>query len=227
MKILLVSIFGILLLNGCTAQEKNKENMNNNNEMNSKAVSNESSSAGMELATFAGGCFWCTEAVFEEMIGVQKVVSGYSGGKNENPTYEQVSSGATSHAECVQITFDPQKADYKTLVDVFMRTHDPTTKDRQGNDEGTQYRSIIFYNNDAQKIVAEEYIKEKNADNYFGRPIVTEVLPATTFFKAENYHQDYYANNRNAPYCTYVVAKKVEKFESLFPELTKEEYKDK
>nr|MBP7400394.1 peptide-methionine (S)-S-oxide reductase [Chitinophagales bacterium] len=122
---------------------------------------------------------------------------------------------------------DPQKADYKTLVDVFMRTHDPTTKDRQGNDEGTQYRSIIFYNNDAQKIVAEEYIKEKNADNYFGRPIVTEVLPATTFFIAENYHQDYYANNRNAPYCTYVVAKKVEKFESLFPELTKEEYKDK
>lgn len=226
MRTFLVFITGFFALTGCTAQDKNESYMENKSDQ-SVVTPVENFPEGRELATFAGGCFWCTEAIFEEVIGVEKVISGYAGGKRENPTYEQVCSGATGHAEGIEITYDPQKTDYKTLLDIFMRTHDPTTKDRQGNDVGTQYRSIIFYHNAAQKAIAEDYISEKNAEKYFGKDIVTEVIPATVFYPAENYHQDYFANNMDAPYCTYVVAKKVEKFESLFPDLTKEEYKDK
>lgn len=223
MKWITVLALGVLI-GGCSSTEKNNQ-MEGDKSKNAAVIATNNGKAGLETATFAGGCFWCTEAVFEEVKGVHTVVSGYSGGAVENPTYEQVCEGTTGHAESIQITFDPGITDYKTLVDIFMRTHDPTTKDRQGNDEGPQYRSVIFYHNADQKAIAESYIAEKNAEKYFGREIVTEIVPATTFYKAENYHQDYYANNRNAPYCTYVVAKKVARFESLFPELTKEEYK--
>ncbi|MBC8172930.1 MAG: peptide-methionine (S)-S-oxide reductase MsrA [Chitinophagales bacterium] len=197
-----------------------------NNEMKTdiKLVAVENFPEGKEAATFAGGCFWCTEAVFEEVIGVEKVISGYTGGKRENPTYEQVCSGATGHAEAIQIIYDPTKADYKTLLDIFMRTHEPTELNKQGNDVGTQYRSAIYYHNDAQKQIAESYINEHNADNLFGGKIVTEVTPFTKFYEAEGYHQDYFANNPDQPYCVYVVAKKVDKFEHLFPEKVKKEY---
>ncbi|MFN3940103.1 MAG: peptide-methionine (S)-S-oxide reductase MsrA [Chitinophagales bacterium] len=199
--------------------------MDNSTKQQSQMPPVENFPEGKQVATFAGGCFWCTEAIFEEVIGVESVVSGYAGGKRENPTYEQVSGGGTGHAESVQITFDPSKTDYLTLLDIFMQTHDPTTLNRQGADVGTQYRSAIFYHNNIQKEIAQKYIEEKNSNMFFGRPIVTELLPMTKFYPAEDYHQDYFANNPDAPYCAFVVSKKVHNFENLFPDLMKEQYK--
>ncbi|MBC8046214.1 MAG: peptide-methionine (S)-S-oxide reductase MsrA [Fimbriimonadaceae bacterium] len=180
---------------------------------------------GWEKATFAGGCFWCTEAVFEEVKGVKSVVSGYSGGRMKNPTYQAVTTDTTGHAEAIQIVFDPKECSFETLLNVHMKTHDPTTLNRQGNDEGIQYRSVIFYANSDQKTIAENYINKLNAEGYYADPIVTEVVPLDTFWMAEDYHQDYFAKNPDQSYCVYVVAKKVEKFEHLFPELVKEQYK--
>ena len=176
---------------------------------------------GLATATFGTGCFWCTEAVYHEMEGVESVVSGYSGGFIENPTYEQVCSKVTGHAECVEIKYDPKKVSYVELLEVFFRVHDPTTKDRQGNDVGPQYRSVIFYHNDEQKQLAEKAIKELNASGAYSKPIVTEVAKAEKFYVAEAYHQNYFANNPNQGYCAFVVAPKVDKFRKVFKEKLK------
>lgn len=162
-----------------------------------------------EKATFGAGCFWCVEAVFERLDGVQSVVSGYAGGTKEHPTYEEVCSGRTGHAEVAQITFDPAKVSYEQLLGLFWKSHDPTTLNRQGADVGTQYRSVIFYHNEQQKTAAEQ--SKKQAQSIFADPIVTEIQPLTKFYEAENYHQDYYRNNANAPYCRMVIKPKLEK----------------
>lgn len=169
-----------------------------------------------ELATFGSGCFWCTEAIFQQVKGVEKVVSGYSGGKVKNPTYKEVCTGLTGHAEVVQITYNPELITYDELLEIFWKTHDPTTLNRQGNDVGTQYRSVIFYHNEEQKKKAEFYRKQLEESGAFNRPIVTEISPFVEFYPAENYHQNYYRLNPTAPYCTYVIAPKLEKFEKVF-----------
>ncbi|NUY79337.1 peptide-methionine (S)-S-oxide reductase MsrA [Flavobacterium sp. MAH-1] len=168
---------------------------------------------GYETATLAGGCFWCTEAVFLEMDGVKSVTSGYIGGKTVNPTYKEVCSGDTGHAEAVQIVYDPKKVDFGQLLEIFFATHDPTTLNRQGNDVGTQYRSEIFYHTEAQKELAEAYITElqKQGTYGFGKKVVTKVTKAPTFYPAEDYHQNYYAQNKEQPYCSFVITPKIEK----------------
>ena len=176
---------------------------------------------GLATATFGTGCFWCTEAVYQEMEGVESVVSGYSGGFIENPTYEQVCSKITGHAECVEIKYDPKKVSYVELLEVFFRVHDPTTKDRLVFDVGPQYRSAIFYHNDEQKQLAEKAIKELNASGAYSKPIVTEVTKAEKFYVAEDYHQNYFANNPNQGYCAFVVAPKLDKFRKVFKEKLK------
>ena len=171
-----------------------------------------------ELATLAGGCFWCLEAVFEQLRGVSKVVSGYAGGVVPNPTYKQVCAGDTGHAEVVQINFDPGVIPFASLLDVFFATHDPTTLNRQGADIGTQYRSAIFYHSPQQKEQAERKIAEWNTAGRWGRPIVTEVVPLNRFYPAEDYHQGYFRQNPGQGYCQMVIAPKVAKFRKQFTE---------
>ena len=171
---------------------------------------------GKASATLAGGCFWCLEAVYVELEGVEKVVSGYAGGAIPNPSYEQVCSGRTGHAEIVQVTFDPGVVTYEDLLGVFFTIHDPTTLNRQGNDVGTQYRSAIFYHDDEQKAAAEQAIREITDARIWSRPIVTEIVPLTDFYPAEAYHQDYFKNNPYQPYCQVVVAPKVAKFRKQY-----------
>ncbi len=172
--------------------------------------------SGLQLATFGNGCFWCTEALFQRLDGVEKVVSGYSGGKVKNPTYREVCSGLTGHAEVIQITYDPKKISFDELLEVFWKTHDPTTLNRQGADEGTQYRSAVFYHTDEQKQLATEYRKKLDASGAFDNPIVTEITPFSEFYPAEDYHQNYFNLNGNAPYCSYVIQPKIEKFQKVF-----------
>ena len=169
-----------------------------------------------ETATLGGGCFWCLDAVFDNLQGVVSVESGYSNGKTVNPTYQQVCSGDTGHAEVVRVNFDPGKITFREILEVFFTIHDPTTLNSQGNDFGTQYRSAIFYNSPGQKATAEQLIAELTAKKAFGAPIVTEVAPAQTFYAAEDYHQEYFANNSAQPYCQYVVAPKMAKFRKKF-----------
>ena len=169
-----------------------------------------------QIATFGNGCFWCTEAIFQRVNGVTQVESGYSGGDTDNPTYKDICTGTTNHAECLKITFDPNVVTYEDLLKVFWETHDPTTPNRQGNDSGTQYRSIIFYHDDKQRILAESYKAEITEKGIFKNPIVTLIEPATTFYTAENYHRDYYNQNSAAPYCQFVVKPKLEKFKKLY-----------
>jgi peptide-methionine (S)-S-oxide reductase len=164
-----------------------------------------------EQATFGAGCFWCVEAVFERLDGVQSVVSGYAGGTKANPTYEEVCTGSTGHAEVARITFDPAKVSYEKLLSVFWEAHDPTTLDRQGADHGTQYRSVIFTHDEHQRLAAEKSRKE--AQSQFPAPIVTEIRPLTAFYAAEDYHQDYFKNHENAPYCRFVIKPKLDKLE--------------
>ena len=166
---------------------------------------------GKELATLAGGCFWCTEAFFQELKGVEKVEPGYAGGRRPNPTYEQVCAGTTGHAEAVRITFDPGAISYACILRVFLSTHDPTTLNRQGADAGTQYRSAIFYHTEAQKQIADSAIGEMVSEGAWDRPVVTEVTPFTNFYTAEAYHLDYFARNPGQPYCRAVIAPKVAK----------------
>jgi peptide-methionine (S)-S-oxide reductase len=175
----------------------------------------------METATFGSGCFWCTEAIFLRLKGVEEVISGYSGGKIKNPTYKEVSSGKTGHAEVVRIKFDPNVVSYEELLEVFWKTHDPTTLNRQGNDIGTQYRSVIFYHNEKQKELAGHYKKELDKAGVYKDPIVTEISPLSEFYKAEDYHQNYYAQNPNQGYCSFVITPKIEKFEKVFKEKLK------
>jgi peptide-methionine (S)-S-oxide reductase len=177
--------------------------------------------ANNEIATFGGGCFWCTEAVFSELEGVEKVESGYAGGTVPDPTYEQVCSGKTGHAEVVQITFNPRVISYKELLEIFFTLHDPTTLNRQGADVGTQYRSIILYHNDAQKTVAEKAINEVDSSKIWNRPIVTQIKPLEAFYKAEDYNQDYFKKNPAQGYCKIIIAPKVAKFRKEYLELLK------
>jgi peptide-methionine (S)-S-oxide reductase len=186
-----------------------------------KRMEQEKSPHGRETATLAGGCFWCTEAIFRELKGVEKVEPGYSGGRTVNPTYEQVCTGSTGHAESIQITFDPRVISYRDLLHIFFTTHDPTTLNRQGADAGTQYRSAIFYHNEAQKQVAQKVIKEITAERIWKDPIVTEVTPFTRFYRAEDYHRNYFERNPDQSYCRIVIAPKVAKFREKFREKLK------
>ncbi|SEL68667.1 peptide-methionine (S)-S-oxide reductase MsrA [Parapedobacter koreensis] len=164
------------------------------------------------IATFGGGCFWCTEVIFKQLEGVNSVLPGYMGGQRENPTYEQVCTGATGHAEVVQIDYDATVLPYRRLLEVFFKTHDPTTLNRQGNDVGTQYRSVIFYHDEQQRIEAEEFIRQLATHEVYDDPIVTELSPAQPFYVAENYHHDYFNNNPQNAYCSAVIAPKLHKF---------------
>ncbi len=175
-----------------------------------------------DTATFGTGCFWCTEAIFQRLKGVAKVISGYSGGNVPNPSYEEVCTGTTGHAESCQVIYDPEKITYDELLEVFWKTHDPTTLNRQGNDVGTQYRSVIFYHNTEQKSVAEHYKSELNKSGAFNRPIVTEIEPYKNFYSAENYHQNYYNSNPSQMYCRFVIQPKIDKFQKVFKEKLKE-----
>jgi peptide-methionine (S)-S-oxide reductase len=172
--------------------------------------------SNLEVATLAGGCFWCLEAVYDEMKGVESVVSGYMAGETVNPTYEQVCGGRTGHAEVVQLTFDPSVVSFRELLQVFFVIHDPTTPNRQGNDVGTQYRSAIFYHTAEQKAAADEVVAELTQAKLYADPIVTQIAPAATFYPAEDYHQEYFARNAYQPYCQAVVAPKVAKFRKHF-----------
>jgi len=177
--------------------------------------------AGLETITLGGGCYWCVEAVYENLVGVQSVVSGFAGGKTADPTYEQVSSGTTGYAEVVQITYDKKITNLDEIFKVFFTVHDPTTLNRQGADVGTQYRSAIFYKNDEQKKAAQSIITALTKAKAYKKPIVTTLEPFTKFYKAEAYHQNYYANNKNQPYCQMVIQPKMEKFEKVFKDRLK------
>ena len=175
----------------------------------------------MDTATLGAGCFWCVEAVFQELEGVVKVTSGYAGGKVKNPGYKEVCSGLTGHAEVAQIIFDPAKISYEDLLQAFFQAHDPTTLNAQGGDHGTQYRSVIFYHNESQHQTAERIKKELDKSKAWDNPIVTEISPAPVFYAAEDYHQNYYQDNTNQPYCQYVIRPKMEKFRKVFADKLK------
>ncbi|HYC79760.1 MAG TPA: peptide-methionine (S)-S-oxide reductase MsrA [Candidatus Binatia bacterium] len=177
-----------------------------------------------KIAVFGGGCFWCTEAVFKRLKGVHSVVSGYSGGGSmDKPTYEQVSSGSTGHAEVIKIEYDPEQIRFEDLLNVFFSSHDPTTLNKQGNDVGTQYRSVIYYSSPEQKVQAETFIKELEQEKVFEQPIVTELKQLGNFYPAEEYHQNFYDNNKNYPYCTFVIDPKITKLRQKFAYLLKPE----
>lgn len=171
------------------------------------------------LATIGGGCFWCTEAVFQDLKGVQSVISGYSGGRRPNPSYEQICTGVSGHAEVIQIAFDDEVISFESLLKIFFATHDPTTLNQQGADKGTQYRSVIFYHDDEQKEIAEKVKKDFETEGIFENPIFTEIVPLSIFYPAEDYHQNYYKNNPEQAYCQFVVAPKVAQFRQYFGEL--------
>jgi peptide-methionine (S)-S-oxide reductase len=206
----MISFFSLSAVIGC------------NSEKNYKVMSTSLNSAmermdKVDTATFGTGCFWCTEAVFEQLEGVVKVTSGYMGGTVKNPTYKQVCTGETGHAECVQVVYEPSKISYDELLKVFFEVHDPTSLNRQGADVGTQYRSAIFYHSPEQKEKAEYYKVELNKSGAYDKPIVTEITPASAFYVAEDYHQEYYQNNKNTnPYCSIVIRPKLEKFQKVF-----------
>jgi peptide-methionine (S)-S-oxide reductase len=208
MKILLVKTLCIFLTLFTSTQSNTVVNYNQSKYMNTQI--------NKEFAIFAGGCFWCTEAVFLQLEGVASIKPGYIGGETKNPTYEEVCSGTTGHAEAVQIAFNSNKISYQELLDVFFATHDPTTINRQGADVGSQYRSEIFYVNEDQKQTAQQYINRLNAENKFGKTVVTKLSQANVFYAAEDYHQNYYNQNKNKSYCEYVIAPKVEKVKKEF-----------
>lgn len=216
----IVIAFVMLLLVSCGS---NADNNFKSEEIKMQPVNNIGNidSNKYQVATFGEGCFWCTEAVFQRLKGVIKVESGYSGGNVPNPTYEAVCTGKTGHAEVTQITYDPSIITYTQLLRVFWNTHDPTTLNRQGNDVGTQYRSIILYHNEEQKELAERYKHELDSAKVWSSPIVTEIVPFKKFYKAEDYHQDYYNLHGSQPYCTFVITPKVEKFEKVFADMLK------
>jgi len=179
-------------------------------------------SINKSLATFGAGCFWCVEAIFQRVEGVEKVVSGYSGGYVKNPSYKEVCQGTTGHAEVCQLTYDSTVVSFEELLEIFWKTHDPTTLNRQGNDVGTQYRSAIFYHNDQQKDIAIAYKKKLNEVNAFGKPVLTEIVPFKEMYIAEDYHQNYFNENGSQPYCNFVILPKVEKFEKIFKDKVKD-----
>ncbi len=208
--IIVLVIFGELNCREIKSQNKMKE-----------VTAMDNVSVNTDTATFGQGCFWCAEAIFERVEGVKSVVSGYAGGSVPNPTYEQVCNGNTGHAEVVQIVYDPKVISYDDLLKIFWKTHDPTTLNRQGADVGTQYRSIILYHNEKQKEKAEYYKKELDKSGAWDKPIVTQIVPFTKFYRAEDYHQDYFEKNPHQGYCSFVIAPKVEKFEKVFKDKLK------
>lgn len=200
-------------------------NTNNMSEQKQQTISNsKDSSSQRDTATFAAGCFWCVEAVFQRLEGVDTVQSGYTGGTVKNPSYKEVCNGTTGHAEACRIIYDPVKISFLQLLQVFFTTHDPTQLNRQGNDEGTQYRSVVFYHNEQQKQQTLKVIQQLNQQKVYDKPIVTEVSPATVFYFAEDYHQNYYNLNGDQMYCRFVIQPKLEKFEKIFKDMMKEEY---
>ncbi|MBL4652622.1 MAG: peptide-methionine (S)-S-oxide reductase MsrA [Flavobacteriales bacterium] len=202
-----LSVFLLLTLLSCTS-EKVQEAEQQNKEVEINIV--------MEKATLGAGCFWCVEAIFSELKGVESVEPGYAGGQTDNPTYKSICTGTTGHAEVAQITYDSSVISFEKLLSVFWKTHDPTTLNKQGGDEGTQYRSVIFYHTDEQRTTAERLKMELSDSGAWDNPIVTEISELQKFYVAENYHQDYYANNADQQYCRYVIQPKVEKFKSVF-----------
>jgi peptide methionine sulfoxide reductase msrA/msrB len=184
-------------------------------------MNNDAKPAKLAQATFGGGCFWCTEAVFRELKGVHSVVSGYSGGERKNPTYKQVSTGRTGHAEVIQIEYDPKQIAFKELLEVFWKTHDPTTLNQQGNDIGTQYRSVVFFHDDEQRDLAEKYLEKLDESGAFANPIVTEISPFEAFYPAEDYHQEYFELHGEEPYCQFIIRPKMEKFRQAFADKLK------
>lgn len=209
-------ILSTLALHACSSRAQTSEPANKEKEI----VSMENGE--LQEATFGAGCFWCVEAVFEEVKGVKSVVAGYAGGDVENPAYKEVTTGNTGHAEVARITYDPSVVSYEQLLEVFWHTHNPTTLNRQGYDVGTQYRSVIFYHNDEQRDIAEKSLEETDASDLWKDPIVTEIEPVSNYSQAENYHQNYYANNPNAGYCTVVIAPKLKKFRKEFSHMLKD-----
>ncbi len=214
------SILALTALVSC-GQTKPKEQKAMQTQEKTPVVQTSTTKDGLETATFGAGCFWCVEAVFQQLEGVKTVVSGYTGGKVENPTYRQISTGSTGHAEAIQLTYDPQVVSFPELLEVFWQTHDPTTLNRQGADVGTQYRSAVFYHTPEQKELAEKYKKELDASGAFNNPIVTEISPMGKFYKAEDYHQNYYNLNSSQPYCSYVITPKLEKLKKVFKDKLK------
>lgn len=204
-------LFNNVCLNACNFTKSQK----NNNNLNTEIKEN------FDTATFAGGCFWCVEAIFSELKGVKNVQSGYTGGDTENPNYEDICTGETGHAEAIQIIFDNNEISYSDLLEIFWQTHDPTTLNRQGADVGTQYRSAVFYHSEQQKIEAVSFKKKLNENKIFDKPVVTEITKVSKFYKAENYHQNYYSNNSSKPYCTIVIKPKLDKFRKQFKEKIK------
>ncbi|MAL17002.1 MAG: peptide-methionine (S)-S-oxide reductase [Balneola sp.] len=204
------SLFISGLILGLSTLSLSAQDMDMNNEKN------------LEKATFGAGCFWCVEAIYEIVEGIEHVESGYSGGHIENPSYREVTSGRTGHAEVARIHFDPNVISYEELLEVLWHTHNPTTLNRQGNDVGTQYRSVIFYHNEEQKKIAEASLKKTDESDLWDDPIVTKIQPLENYFVAENYHQNYFENNPNAGYCSFVIAPKVKKFKKEFSHLLKE-----
>lgn len=219
---LLLLLFPLFSLFSCMGGN----NPANNKTMNTSHPVSPGSQANPEMKTdtitFGAGCFWCVEAVFQQVKGVIKVTSGYSGGQVKNPAYREVCEGITGHAEVCQLVFDPSVVSVETLLSVFWQTHDPTTLNRQGNDVGTQYRSVIFYHNENQKMLALKYKDELNRSKAFDRPVVTEIQPFSVFYPAEDYHQNYFNQNGEQPYCSYIIAPKVEKFRKVFKQYLKE-----
>lgn len=209
-------VFSVSAFLSCAQRENPNKSMNNTTTSLTTSAGQSSGTLNTDTATLANGCFWCTEAIFQQLDGVLKVTSGYSGGHVVDPSYKEVTTGTTGHAECIQIIFDPLKISFDELLEVFWQTHDPTTLNRQGNDVGPQYRSAVFYHTQEQKEKAEKYKTELNKSGAFNNPIVTEVAPFTSFYIAENYHQDYYNLNGSQPYCTYVIRPKLEKFQKVF-----------
>lgn len=199
-----------------TACGQTKIKTMSNESSNPKITITNQSTSNVDTATFGAGCFWCVEAVFQRLEGVQSVKSGYSGGTVKNPSYKEVCQGTTGHAEVCQITYDKTKVTFDELLEVFWKTHDPTTLNRQGNDFGTQYRSAIFYHTIEQKEIAEKYKAEINKSGAYPNPIITEITPFTNYYPAEDYHQNYFNQNGNEGYCKYVIQPKVEKFEKIF-----------
>ncbi len=203
-----VSLFISLVITSCTAQEKKPLPANQQKQT--------TMDQNIEMATLAGGCFWCTEAIFLDLKGVKTVVSGYIGGKTPNPTYKEICTGTTGHAEAIQITYDPKEISYGELLEIYFATHDPTTLNRQGNDVGTQYRSEIFYHSKKQKEIANDYIDLLVQEKIFNSPIVTKLSPAVTFYPAEDYHQNYYNQNKTQSYCHYVITPKIDKLKKYY-----------
>ena len=223
---LLAAVAALALTAGCGRPPAEVRAQDSSEFRKEKPVDEKQTDTGpknLEVATFGGGCFWCVEAVFEQLEGVDKVVSGYAGGQTENPTYQQVCTGLTGHAEVCQVHYDPKKISYTELLEVFFRVHDPTTLNRQGPDVGTQYRSVILYHDEEQKAVAERAKKALDDAGAFRGPIVTEIAPLEKFHPAEDYHQDYFRKNPNQGYCRAVIGPKVSKFRKVFQEKLKEE----